>query len=276
MAFGSGGPTTMKYASTKITFLGLLGLAALFPYGSAKAVGVSSSLLTGHLIDEPVESPTASGVKHRNHPQGPIVINWKIKVGTKKAKVIDGVKYEPVDKPADVNLTVNEDGSWNFSGNFPEKPDHDIDVVMGLRSSEGSIVLFRYSGPMAHGVDFNKTGVSQTIKDNFKAFRHESWTANYRMPETSEGIAKMYEERKKRKEDEEKSKKHREEEKEKQEVAAEVARRKNHDGGSSSGGGGGSSLLGDVANTLANGVSDVTGAVGGVISDVGSSILSIF
>jgi|GEM_PF-1908172 len=278
----------MKNLYATIPCFGVLGFAALLPNfvpGSASPDRQSNHLLARTTVlgpvalvqetDTPGKSPTASGIKHKKH-NGPIVVNWKIKPRALPPKVIDGVKYEPVDKDSDINLTVNPDGSWNFSGSFPAKPDHDIDVVMGLKSSEGSIVLFRYAGNMQNGVNFNKTGVSQTLKDNFKAFQSESWYANYRMPESAEGIAQKYEQRKRRKDREEKAQEHREADKERQEVAAEAARLRAHQPSSSGGGGGVSNVLGDVANTLSSGVSAVGNAVESGISDLGSSLLSIF
>jgi hypothetical protein len=94
---------------------------------------------------------------------------------------------------------VNEDGSWNFSGSFPSKPDHDLDVVVGLKSHDGTLILFRYVGSLTNGAQFNKTGTNETIKDNFASFKPADWYADYRQPLSSEGLEKKYEKAKERK-----------------------------------------------------------------------------
>src|SRR5580704_210662 len=115
----------MKNPQMSALTFGVLGLLA------SVSLGYASTRSSRHL--GPPTPPTASGVQQAPASSGPIVINWKIKVGDGKDKVINGVTYTPVTKSADVNLTVNEDGSWNFSGSFPENPNRDLDVVVGLK-----------------------------------------------------------------------------------------------------------------------------------------------
>jgi hypothetical protein len=245
--------------------------------------------------DQPtVELPDkGSGLKDVVNQTGPIVIDWKFKVGHRKYKDIDGTLYETQEAKGEVNLTVNDDGSWNFSGTFPAKHLHDVDIVVGLKSSEGTLILFRHSGGIENGMTFNKQGTSQTIKDNFEAFRkHYTWYATWRTPLSSEGVAKRYEERKRHKEqlaDEDRKK---EEEKERRQAAREAMdaaryRQAQQGGGQNNGGGlvGGLvsnsiSTLGKVTDTLINAplqaAGDVANAAVSGVEDVGKAILSIF
>ncbi len=250
--------------------LGVALLCVALPFGYAsssshgKAIGAtmiqggpgSVGQLAGGL------SPTSSGVNQSTQSSGPIVVNWNITESHAKPKVINGITYEPVQKKANVNLTVNQDGSWNFSGSFPANPNRDIDVVVGLKSSEGTIVLFRYAGSLVNGGQWNQTGSNQTLKDNFKAFSPAHWYANYRQPLSAEGIAKLYADKEANKKAMAAAQKAEAEAQEKAEVAAEAARQKSNSNTSSNGG---SSVMGDVANVLTGG-----------LSSLGSAILSIF
>jgi hypothetical protein len=94
------------------------------------------------------------------------------------AKVIKEKKCK-----GDANLTINPDGTWNFTGSFPwsEQGSH-MDFVMGVRDSRGTLIIFTAS-PLstAEGYIWNKQGKNQTIKDNFSAFEggyHWYWKSN--------------------------------------------------------------------------------------------------
>ena len=242
-------------------------------------------------LEQPDEG---SGVKEETNQTGPIVHTWKFNVGKRKTEVINGVEFESKARKGEINLTVNSDGSWNFSGTFPAIPDHDVDIVMGLRSKQGSIVLFRFAGGIDNGTQFNKTGTSQTLKDNFMAFEDHKWYANYRTPLSKEGIAKRYEEREKKKKelkDEDKAKEEAKEKKQAARQAAEAGRQRaaqhqgsgQNNGGQDNGGGGiggaissAVSTVGDVTNTLLNGAAAAGNAVVSGVEDIGNAIMSIF
>ena len=274
--------------------IGLLGLAAAGLAQTTTSIPKSTVLCDASVCQTdqqpvPEQPDEGSGLKEETHQTGPIVHPWKFKVGHRKTEVIKGVEYESKERKGEVNLTVNSDGSWNFSGTFPAIPDHDVDIVMGIKSKQGSIVLFRFAGGIDNGAQFNKTGTSQTLKDNFQAFEDHKWYANYRTPLSKEGIAKRYEERKKKKEemkDEERAKDEAKEKKQAARQAAEAARqrsRQQQGGGRSNGGGGiggaissAVSTVGDVTNTLLNGAAAAGNAVVNGVEDIGNAILSIF
>lgn len=83
----------------------------------------------------------------------------------------------------DANLTINPDGTWNFTGSFPwsEQGSH-MDFVMGVRDSRGTLIIFTASAlGTAEGYTWNKQGKNQTIKDNFSAFEggyHWYWKSH--------------------------------------------------------------------------------------------------
>jgi hypothetical protein len=101
-----------------------------------------------------------------------------------------------------LNILVNSDGKWLFSGSSPKKfPDKDFDVSLALKNKSGAIILFEWCGNASNGIQFSKEGTSQILKDNFASFasgHHMAW--DYRFSETAAGRAKLYEERMKKKE----------------------------------------------------------------------------
>jgi hypothetical protein len=291
-----------------VCLLGYAAAAQAQPVSHISAPNVICTEVLGQADQTPpLEQPAeGSGLKHEVTQSGPIVHNWNFKVGHNKSKDIGGVEYEAEAKKGNINLTVNSDGSWNFSGTFPAETGHDVDIVMGLKSSQGSIILFRFAGSIDNGAQFNKTGTSQTLKDNFQAFQDHSWYANYRTPLNSEGIAKKYEARKKKKEQMQEEDRKKEEDKERKEAAKDAVKAykwrqqqqggQNNGGGNQNNGGGGDgggvvgkaiSAVGDVTNTLLNGATsavsgavqaagDVASAAVSGVEDVGKAILSIF
>ena len=83
----------------------------------------------------------------------------------------------------DANLTLNPDGTWNFTGSFPwsEQGSH-LDLVMGVKDSKGTLIIFTTSTlSTREGYIWNKQGKNQTIKDNFSYFEdkyHWYWKAD--------------------------------------------------------------------------------------------------
>jgi hypothetical protein len=191
----------------------------------------------------------------------PIVHNWQL-------KKLDGK----------INLVVNPDGTWIFSGNFKnKKPGDDFDVSFALKSSTGAVYLFHYEGDASSGVDFSKQGVSSILKDDFSTFAHHAWSGVYTFHLSAEGRKARYEadEKKKaeiRRAEEEARKRHDEKmvaekkAEEKQEAQAEVAWEEKYASQhpSGSGGGGGGSSVAGVASTI----SSVVGSVGSVVGDI--------
>ena len=242
--------TVNIFASTLVV-TGLL--ASLYAFSQGGTPGLSAAQGALNTDDAPPKAH-ASGVKSESHPSGPIVHNWSFKVGNGKPKIIGGVKYDPVQETGDANLTINSDGSWNFSGNFPKKPDRDLDIVMGIKSSQGSVILFHYSGGISNGAQWDKTGVNQTLKDDFKAFTNDRWYASYSTPLSAAGIAKQYAEREARKKKLKAEELAKEQKEEQQQAAAAAAQQQQNSGG------GGSSVWSTVG--------DVAGAIGGALLSI--------
>jgi hypothetical protein len=185
---------------------------------------------------------------------GPISHNYKL-------HKIDGM----------LNITVNSDGTWDFSGTGKAFPHKDYDVTLALRNPMGEMVLFQYVGDATNGIQFSKQGQSEILKDNFASFakgHSSSWA--YRFSEDKEGRRLAYEARMRklealRKEEEEARKRHDEkvaaekkaarQREERAQVAAEQRAQQQ-----SSGGGG--SSVGSVMSTIGT----VAGVVGTILS----------
>ena len=61
-------------------------------------------------------------------PTKPIVVNWKL-------HKLNG----------NVNVTINPDGSSDFSGGFKDKkPGDDWDITIAVKSTTGAIIVFHY------------------------------------------------------------------------------------------------------------------------------------
>jgi hypothetical protein len=101
-----------------------------------------------------------------------------------------------------LNLLVDQDGTWNFSGSSPKKfSGKDFDVTLALKNSTGAIILFEWSGDASNGIEFSKQGKNSVLKENFASFAagHKmSW--DYRFSESAAGRAKLYAERQAKKE----------------------------------------------------------------------------
>ncbi len=180
-------------------------------------------------------------VKHAKVEKGPIVVNWKFR------------KHE-----GEANLTVNEDGTWLFSGHYANKhPDKDFEVVLGLKSSDGGTVLFQDVNDASSG-QWSQQGQSKVLKDDFKSFMKHEWTGHYHFSESAEGRHKAFVEREKRRE---KAKKEEEREKiakEEAERAKRAAQQHQQQAQQQSGGGS----------------SDVWSTVGSVAASIGGALLA--
>src|SRR5208337_4917802 len=121
-----------------------------------------------------VEMPTSvvkgsddSGKQHAD-AQGaskPIVINWEyhFTIGTGGPT--------PGQWKGTASLTINSDGSYNFAGDCPAIYTADwyceFGMALAVKNSEGSVILFPYTGSLRYGKIWNKQGSNATIKDNW-------------------------------------------------------------------------------------------------------------
>lgn len=165
--------TFVKKVSKRRALICVLALLVCGDRASAQSERMEDKLAIKH---------AESGKRHVERREGTIVDNWKIKTWYKDARG----KHE-IDL-GDANLTLNPDGSWNFSGQMNRETVGacgQFYLVMAAKSSEGTSVGFKQSAllevsdPAAYG--WERQGRNQTIKDNYPAFEkaHDwagSWT----------------------------------------------------------------------------------------------------
>jgi hypothetical protein len=167
------------------------------------------------------------------------------------------------------NLTINPDGTYLFSGQYKSKmKNKDFDLVFGLKSSLGGVVLFQFVGDATNGVQWSKQGQEAILKDDFSSFAKHAYYWEYHFSETAAGKKAAYEAREKKKaelkKEEEEAKKRKDEiaakkkkEELEQEQKQEQAQAQAAAQQKSNGGGGGSSVWSTVG--------DVAGAIGGAL-----------
>jgi hypothetical protein len=96
----------------------------------------------------------------------------------------------PGSKPfGSVNVTINPDGTWNYSGNVGKDPQWELSgcaftVVLGVKSSEGTVVAFRHDSKLEKenpaSYSWEKQGKNNTLKDNFKSFaKDHDWYGSW-------------------------------------------------------------------------------------------------
>jgi hypothetical protein len=149
-------------------------------------VAAASILVAGAAFAQPSgPSGEGSGLQHAPPSSGPLVLNWKL-------KKVDGA----------VDLLVNPDGSYVFSGQVSDKkPGKDFDIAVALKSTTGAVILFHYVGDMSHGVQWSKQGESVILKDDFATFaKHHDYAWRYTLPESDAAKKKAYEERERKRE----------------------------------------------------------------------------
>jgi hypothetical protein len=261
------GATMSKHftAIKGLPLLAVLAVAVLIAnLAHAQAPGGAGTAATG--TPAPTEA-TPAVTPPTTPPTKPITINWKM-------HKLNG----------SVNITMNPDGSSDFSGGFKDKkPGDDWDISIAVKSNTGAIIVYHYEGDAANGVEFSKTGSSAFLADDFSSFASKhTWSGVYTFHLNAAGRRKHYEEmeakRKKLHEEEEAAiRKHDKEllkekkAEEKAEAKAEMQWEENYAnqhpaGGSSSGGGGIASTVSSIGST----VNSVVNTVGGVVSDIGS------
>jgi hypothetical protein len=242
----------------------------------------SLSLAQSPSAGTPAPTESTPAIQQTVAPQKPIVINWTL-------KKLDGK----------VNITINPDGTWDFSGGFKDKkPGDDWDISIGIKSSTGALYIFHYEGDAAHGVEFSKQGTSVIIKDGFSTFAHHGWSGSYNFHLSEAARRARYEAMERKREqlrkDEEEARKRKDEKlvaekkaEEKREAQEEVAWEQQHPGQPAPPEQSGksfndvknevrSTMMTATANSeitnLPNNVSNITNMLG----DVGSAIASWF
>jgi hypothetical protein len=117
----------------------------------------------------------------------PLVVNWGFKHGT----------------AGNMNLTVNPDGTWLFSGQYTgHKKNKDFDITLALKASTGAIMLFRFAGDSANGTQWSKQGKSSFLSDDFSLFAgNVHWHAAYHFSESAAGRRAAYEARERKREE---------------------------------------------------------------------------
>jgi len=101
-----------------------------------------------------------------------------------------------------LNILVDRDGTWNFSGSAKAFPYKDFDVTLALKNTDGAVVLFQYVGDATHGIEFSKQGKNDILKENFASFAKSHKSAwEYRLYENAAGKRRLYEERLKKMEE---------------------------------------------------------------------------
>ena len=115
-------------------------------------------------------------VQHAPAAKGPIVVNWRFK-----------------NKSGSVNLTVNPDGTYLFSGTYNRPQQYqDLDVVLALKNHLGGAFVFEEVvpiGAMPHGgLRWSKTGREAVLKDDYKTFgAGHDWAGYYRLRLSTDG-----------------------------------------------------------------------------------------
>jgi hypothetical protein len=233
-----------------------LALFAILAFAVSSATAQNSTTAPPNFHSPAAALTPAEASPVVSHPAttGPINHNYTL-------KKVDGT----------LNILVDPDGTWNFSGNTKSFPGKDYDVTLALKNSTGAVVLFHYVGDASHGIQFSKQGKNEILKENFASFASSHKSAwEYRLHENAAGKRAAYEAREKKREElkkaEEEAKKRHDEkvaaEKKaelKAEEQAELKWEEQHQAQQqqqSSGGGGGSSV-GSVLSTIGS----VAGAV---------------
>jgi hypothetical protein len=168
-----------------LTLAAACSLAAIPTVGQAPE---SKPAISSAVAASPTLAET-TGVQKQVASQGPINHTWQM-------KKVDG----------SANILINPDGTYVFSGHTDvKKANDDFDITLALESKLGAVILFEYSGNDANGLVWSKQGKSEILKDNFSSFAgpHETVWA-YTLPLSSEGRARLYEEREKKKQELEK------------------------------------------------------------------------
>jgi vacuolar-type H+-ATPase subunit H len=170
-----------------------------------------------------------------------------------------------------LNILVDPDGTWNFSGSTKAFPGKDFDVTLALKNSSGAVVLFQYVGDASHGIQFSKQGKNDILKENFASFASSHKSAwEYRLYESAAGKRAAYEAREKKREEirkaeEEARKRHdekvaaekRKELKDEEQVELKWEAQQQAQQKQQQGSGGGGSSVGSVLSTIGSAIGSV-------------------
>jgi hypothetical protein len=165
---------------SKNVFAVLLGISVAFAFvpqvvAQSKAEKKAEKQAEKKAGKEGEEKKGNSGKQHgAKSDTGPVVVNWTIE---QKAIQFKDSKQPPI-KFGTGNLTLNSDGTWNFSGQMNQLlTGCEFSAVLGIKNSEGVAIAFKQSAALEkekpQSFSWEKQGKNPTIKDNFKAFKKD-------------------------------------------------------------------------------------------------------
>jgi len=207
----------------------------------------------------------------------PIVVNWEFRDGT-----------------GNMNLTLNRDGRYVFSGaNNRHKKNKDFDISLALKGSTGAIIMFRYAGDASNGAQWSKGGQSSFLSDDFALFASKvKWHAAYHFSDSVAGQRAEYEARERKREEawknyeDAKNRNDTKVESEnkavldqlKHEEVSQIAQAHPRGPQQQQSGGGGGGGVGGIASSVESAVGGLVsgGGGGGIVSSVEGALGSIF
>jgi hypothetical protein len=92
--------------------------------------------------------------------------------GSKPEKPIE-LKLVPRTGSGSIDVTINQDGTYHFSGKMPRPKEFwGIDVVIAMIDNRYHSFVFEYIGASGK---WSKKGTNTALKDNFKSFLDKYW-----------------------------------------------------------------------------------------------------
>ncbi|MGO9637635.1 MAG: hypothetical protein ACLPXT_05555 [Terracidiphilus sp.] len=179
---------------------------ALIAVLAAAVPAANAQLPPGNSRPAPTHTPTVTQPPPANHSaapgHAPVVIQpppAEIGALQQHSAVKGAISHSYPMRQIDgtLNLTMDPDGNWTFSGSSSKGfPGQEIDITLALKDTQNQVILFQYKGDASHGVHFSKHGTNPILKEHFQSFAasHQS-TFAYRFYESSEGQAQAYEAR---------------------------------------------------------------------------------
>jgi hypothetical protein len=136
------------------------------PVDSSQTVQSEQTIKVGQAAEAALVETT--GTQHAGPTTGPIVKHWEFR-----------------DKAGSVHLTINQNGSYVFSGNYDNKtPDQYIEVGIGLEMGSvffPDVFRWQYLGNVSKGgVKWNVKGRNSYLAQDFREFASSHvWGAGY-------------------------------------------------------------------------------------------------
>lgn len=172
----------------------LAAAGCLFAVLLAGGIACAQKAPKGQAENKSQPKDSDSGRRHASSAgEGPVVDNWKMsrRFSTTPGEVV-------IRDFGSANLTLNSDGSWNFSGQMNKNQVGTgcrFYIVMAAKSSEGTSVAFRVSDILdqsnPQSYSWQKQGNNRTIKDNFAAFKKShDWAGHWTcvgLPQAGDG-----------------------------------------------------------------------------------------